>query len=259
LDNDPLTTKENDSVELPQYSWAARGFHRISSFDHFESPAQVDLEAPVDSTAEDAATPDGVSSLLRIKLYDAIVRRSSIRNYAATPCDLENVNALLWAANGVVDVSQGFERRACPSAGGVYPLRLVVLAQSVRNLSPGIFNYDPTLRELQRLSIEPPDDTAEWFRTHHVDLAAASAVVFIVGDLERLCSRYGERGYRYLLLEAGHVGQNLCLAAESLGLSGVPLGGFDDELVNRALCSRDEVTLYSFVVGSPLSEPQIAK
>ena len=78
-------------------------------------------------------------------------------------------------------------------------------------------------------------------------------MILVLCALEPLQRRYGERGYRYLLLEAGHVAQNMLLGAVALGASAVPLGGFDDATVNQLIAQHvpGAVTLYSVVVGQP--------
>lgn len=81
---------------------------------------------------------------------------------------------------------------------------------------------------------------------------ANSSVVFVItGVLDRTRIKYGDRGYRYSLIEAGHLGQNLCLLATELGLGTCPIGGFIDKEVNELLdiILQKEVALYLIAVG----------
>jgi SagB-type dehydrogenase family enzyme len=78
----------------------------------------------------------------------------------------------------------------------------------------------------------------------------------VVGDSVRVTEKYGPRGLRFLLLEAGHLLQNLCLMSTSLGLATVPLGGFFEREIARALLlpATDRV-LYVGVCGAHGTKP----
>ena len=90
-------------------------------------------------------------------------------------------------------------------------------------------------------------------------LSGASAVVVLAAVVERSLWKYEDRGYRYLLLEAGHVAQNLNLCATGLGLGCLNLGGFFDEDVAALLRLDDdhEVVLYGIAVGPPQSDSRV--
>ena len=79
----------------------------------------------------------------------------------------------------------------------------------------------------------------------------AAATVFITGVFERTKRKYGERGYRYVLLDIGHLGQNLCLAATAAGLAMMTTCGFFDDDVNRLLGvdGLDEAVVYVAFLG----------
>jgi nitroreductase len=86
-----------------------------------------------------------------------------------------------------------------------------------------------------------------------LDLIEGGALLWVVvGDLERVERKYGERGARFLLLEAGHLMQNLCLLSASLGMATVPLGAFFEGEISRELClPRTDAVLYTGVCGVP--------
>jgi nitroreductase len=76
----------------------------------------------------------------------------------------------------------------------------------------------------------------------------------LIGDAQRVATKYGERGDRFLLLEAGHLMQNLCLVSTSLGLCTVPLGGCLERDVSDELRLPDgDRVLYAGVCGPPIS------
>ena len=196
----------------------------------------------------------GPSEPLTMTLGDAVRRRRSTRVFAATPLALATLAALLRAGYGVTgtlrtgDASQPV--RAVPSGGALYPLELTVAASRVEGLSPGLYHFDPL------------DDALEQLRTGAVPIAAttpfgdaaagAAAVIVVSGVFWRSRFKYGLRGYRFVLLEAGHVVQNVLLAGAALGLATLPLGGFYDRRTDELLevDGVDESALYLVCVGN---------
>ncbi|MGH7723476.1 MAG: SagB/ThcOx family dehydrogenase [Candidatus Dormibacteria bacterium] len=176
-------------------------------------------------------------------------RRFSVRAFAGRILSREKVEFLLRCAYGVIPGP--IERRTVPSAGGLFPLTLVVAAHRVQNTPAGWYRWVPARAALEKLPITADSDTTTLFRTRHVALGDAAAVIFIFGEMAPGQRRYGERGYRYLLLEAGHSAQNLLLAAAAIGAAAVPLGGFDDDRVNALVRAHlpEPVALYSVVLG----------
>ena len=88
-------------------------------------------------------------------------------------------------------------------------------------------------------------DEQEW-------VGRAPAVFAISGDVSRMAEKYADRAERYVFLEAGHAAQNLLLQAVDLGLSGVPVGSFDDEAVAGLLqLPESERPIYLLPVGRP--------
>ena len=169
-----------------------------------------------------------------------LARRRSCRRFAARALPLDALAALAAAAQGVVEIQalgdgQALVRRAAPSAGGLYPLELYVFARRVDGLDPGIYRYVPFGH---RLELERPGDPAG-------DLAgalyawpfveSAGVLLAFAARFHRTQGKYGPRGYRYMLLEAGHAMQNVCVRAAELGLATLCIGGFVDSRVNELL------------------------
>lgn len=170
-------------------------------------------------------------------LEQAIHDRRSVRNYTEAPLTLAQVSQLLWAAQGITSPEGA---RAAPSAGGTYPLEIYAAVGRVTGLDAGIYRYEP---EGHQLVLVSAGDVLAELRSASLDQAAVSnaAVDFVVaGVYARTAARYGERGSRYVHLEAGHATQNLCLQATALGLGAVPIGAFSD----------DEEPLYVLPVGA---------
>lgn len=245
---------ENESTHpIAFYSQTAAGFHRVSSFGHFPQPeppysiSQNKLNVPSGVRFEHDLVSGSASSLL-----GAIDARCSQRNYGSEPIPRAYLGSLLWAAYGKRTAGNEVSSRVVPSAGACYPLSVITLVLSVVDTSRGFYEYQPNTDTLDYLSgISIPLELNDWFRTTHIDYRSAAAIIFIIGHWQRICPKYGSRGYRYLLLEAGHMAQNICLLTTTLGVPHVPVGGFDDDVVNSAfnLNSEKEGVVYTIVIG----------
>jgi SagB-type dehydrogenase family enzyme len=248
-----------DEPDGAEYCWAAVAFHTMSSFGQFiepqaPSPEPAVGERPAYARQETVPTQDALAipECFKASLAEAIGTRISRREFGRRSIPQAKLRAILWAAYGQLQHSAEGERRTVPSAGALYPLRLLVLAQSVEGMDRSIFEYQSETGGLKLCpELSPPASPSSWFRTKHVAYENASAVIFLVGGFDGICRKYGERGYRYLLLEAGHVAQNICLAATITGIQHVPVGGFDDDTVNEGLGldQRREAVVYSLVMG----------
>jgi SagB-type dehydrogenase family enzyme len=188
-----------------------------------------------------------------ISLEEAIQARRAVRSFSPRPLALEEVSQLLWAAGGkTVDGVTG-PTRSYPSAGGIYPLSILLAAGEVNGLAPGIYRYgweDNSLRLLK-----PGDHRAALARSAYGQdcVARAPVSIVIVGDIPRTAARYGERGEnRYVSMDAGHSGQNVSLQALALGLGSVIVGAFEDNEVKEVLGLEGEIPFYLIPVGHPV-------
>ena len=149
------------------------------------------------------------------------------------------------------DGSGALAARAVPSGGALYPLELFVAALRVDGLEPGLYHFDPlrSCLESVRTGLDAAEVAAVSTYPEIVDGCAAFLVIAAVFGRTRF--KYGLRAYRFALLEAGHVGQNVLLAATALGFAAVPLGGFYDRRTDEflGLDGVNESTLYTIAVG----------
>jgi SagB-type dehydrogenase family enzyme len=188
-------------------------------------------------------------------LDGVLERRASARRLEAEPQSLAALSTLLHYAYGVTHDrrSEGFPRpfRAAPSAGALYPLELYLFCPAVTELEPALYHYDAVGHRLHTLRPVARDEVAS--AVVQPELVNGSAlVVFLTAVFERTTFKYRERGYRFALLEAGHVAQNLDLVATALGLGAVNLGGFFDRRVDALLGidGVDHSTLYLTAIGA---------
>ncbi len=147
--------------------------------------------------------------------------------------------------------------RFVPSGGALYPLDLYLVAPGVDGLPAGVYQLDPLRRALVNPFGHSGPERLDRFRRAAPSLmapiaATASATIVVTASFERARYKYGLRGYRLSLLEAGHVVQNAALAASALGLHALGWVGFVDHELDDLL-DLDGVTqssLYAFSFGS---------
>lgn len=215
---------------------------------------QPPLELPPDPDAELIALPDESDrDRTTMDIHDVITARRTYRNYAKEPITLGELAYLLWCTQGITATKDTYATlRTVPSAGARHAFETYLLVNNVTGLEPGVYRYIAGQHSLQRVPLEG-DLTARITRgcmnQQHV---ARSAVTFIwVAITERMTWRYGERGYRYMLLDAGHVCQNLYLAAEPINCGVCAIAAFDDDAMNDILQldGADAWTIYVATLG----------
>jgi SagB-type dehydrogenase family enzyme len=184
-----------------------------------------------------------------VSVEEALQRRRTVRHFAGRSLDLPQVSQLLWGAGGVSD-PRGL--RTAPSAGATYPLEIYLVAgeHGVTGLRPGVYRYrvrehalEPTAPGDRRPAVARASLNQAW-------MAEAPVMVVIAALFRRCTARYGERGVMYTYMEAGHVGQNLFIQAEAIGLGAGIVGAFEDRSLAQALeLPRDQVPLLVMPVG----------
>ena len=182
-------------------------------------------------------------------LEEAILKRRSRRDFEDSPLTLGEVSQILWAAQGIT-AETGL--RAAPSAGALYPLELylVVGKQGVEGLEEGVYHYLPHSHSLQLTLGEDVRRTLARLSAEQMFIAEAPLSLLITAEYERTTEKYGDRGVRYVHMEAGHAGQNVYLQAEALGLGTVTIGAFQDEEISKALnLPRSYRPLYVMPIG----------
>jgi len=183
----------------------------------------------------------------KMSLERCLHLRRSVRAFAEAPLRLDEVSQLLWAAQGVT--GEGGLRTA-PSAGARYPLEVYFLAGKVEGLAAGIYKYRPAGHSLRQVAGGDRRRDLAQAALGQQFIAEAPGVFVIAGVYERTAQRYGERASRYVHIEVGHAGQNICLQAVALGLGSVTVGAFRDEQVKRVVgMPAEEAPLYVLPVG----------
>lgn len=193
---------------------------------------------------------------LAMPLGDAILGRRSARSLAPAPLSLAQIAALLHATYGMVRANTFVpyppRTRAVPSAGALYPLEIYLHGAAIAGLGTGLHHYAPTRNALHHLDDRDRSAEIAAATLYPEYVAGAALTVFLTAMFERSTWKYGDRGYRYALLEAGHAAQNLVLAATALGLASFPLGGYFDREIDQLL-DLDGVThstVYMICIGA---------
>jgi SagB-type dehydrogenase family enzyme len=179
----------------------------------------------------------------KMSVEEAIQKRKSVRKYSDKALSPEQVSQILWAAYGT-NPRKGFVGRNVPSAGALYPIAVYLVDKT------GIYRYQPlnhSLLPVRKGNFQSDLVVAAMGQTY---VKQASASLVVTGDVGKCAQRYGERAFRYVAMEAGHIGQNVSLQAVVLGLDTVMLGAFQDEAVAEVLKLSDKETpLYIIPVG----------
>jgi len=178
----------------------------------------------------------------------ALLGRRSVREYKDEPLTLTEVSQLLWAAQGITEPRRGF--RTAPSAGALYPLEVYVLIGNVEGAAKGVYKYRPPEHEIVKVKDGDVRDELTAAALGQTWVGDGSVVIVFSAVYERTTQKYGDRGIRYVHLEAGHAAQNAYLQAVSLNLgTGVVGASKDDEVRGVLNMSDEENPLYIMPVG----------
>jgi len=171
----------------------------------------------------------------KVSVEEAIKSRRTIRSFRTTALSIEQLSQLLYSAQRITD-DGGFKRSA-PSGGALYPLDVyaVVGEGAVKGIDAGVYHYIPHEHSIELVT--PGDRRRQVARAslHQMWMASAPVNFVITAEYARITSKYGQRGIRYAVIEVGHVGQNIFLQAEALGLRAGIVGAFDDADVIKVM------------------------
>lgn len=245
---------------------AAEEFHEASKNSTFGLRSAVigrqllESESSMRRTASRSTTrhsqreriPLPTPELPTLAMADAMYGRRSCRVFSGKPVTLFELSSLLLASYGLVD--RGVRRRVTPSGGALYPLDVYVAVRDVQGLAAGLYHFDPFLHDLEVIRVNDDRVAEEVAKSlgDYPELAlTSSAVLIVTGTFWRSRFKYALRGYRFCLIEAGHLMQNALLCASAQGLGMVPLGGFHDAGIDRLVGADgvNESSIYVAPVG----------
>lgn len=182
----------------------------------------------------------------KISLEESILKRRSQRSFIQKDLDWSQISQLLWAAQGITAKKWGYSFRAAPSAGALYPMEIYLVNKD------GLFHYSPSSHKLELLSHSNLRGSLARAALGQESVSQAPVNIVICAVYRRVTEKYGQRGIRYVHIEAGHIAENIHLQAVALGLGSVPIGAFNDKEVKDILSlPPEQEPLYIIPVGYP--------
>lgn len=190
------------------------------------------------------------------RLEDVLRSRRSCHDFQGGPMSLEALASVLAMGDGIVAVQRGedpaeFQLRTAPSGGGLYPVETFCLVMDVEGVPPGVYHHDVPRHRLARVAETDCRRALLDSCNLESEVRGAAVCIALAVVLPRCSFKYGQRAYRFALMESGHIAQNLLLAAEANGLGALPVGGFFDDNLNRlvGLDGCQEFVVYCALIG----------
>ncbi|MEA3546295.1 MAG: SagB/ThcOx family dehydrogenase [Thermodesulfobacteriota bacterium] len=220
---------------------------------HFKKRPMIE---PADSWKEYPEAPKFSLPKINVKevesdLWQILQKRRSLRKFSEKKMKPTDLSLLLWASQGITAQAGNFLLRTAPSAGALYPIETYLSVQNVDGIPAGLYHFHIREFQLEQLSAKLLGKEVAESALDQNFIVEAGVTFIWSAVFRRNMSKYGHRGMRYICLDAGHICQNLLLAAEALGLATCPVAAFyDDELNNLfGLDSNEENVLYLAAVG----------
>ncbi len=223
-------------------------------------PAQEPM--PQNAKVIDLPSPDSLN-MGSMSLNQAIRQRRSRREYTETPLTLEELSYLLWCTQGVSSFEQDSngrivsQYRTVPSGGSRHPFETYLLIQRVEGLKPGLYRFLPFGHKLGLLRATEGLQEEAKTACYGQAFVSEAAVVFIWTAVPyRTEWKYGCIAHRMIAMEAGHICQNLYLAAESIEAGTCALLGYSQPHMDTLIGvdGKDEFTIYMATVGKVKQE-----
>jgi SagB-type dehydrogenase family enzyme len=208
---------------------------------------------PKDADLIDLTKPEDFT-LQTLSALEAISNRHSQRKYSETPFTLEELAYLLWATQGVHEIwREGIAvRRTVPSAGARHPFETYLVINRVETVQPGLYRYLSLDHKLCKLYTDPSLANKIASACHHQGFISRSAVTFIWTAVPyRTEWRYGLMVPKLVNLDAGHVCQNLYIAATSINAGTCAIAAYNQKELDALLGvdGEDEFAIYVAPVG----------
>ncbi|MEM4714245.1 MAG: SagB/ThcOx family dehydrogenase [Candidatus Nanoarchaeia archaeon] len=167
----------------------------------------------------------------KISFTKTLIHRRSRRKFSFRKLSINELSALLYFTAGIKEDGSRFY----PSGGGRYPLELYLISLETE-LKKGLYHYYPPNHVLEKLIEIKELNFENIFTPYNQTWVKNAAIIFLVTAIfNRSAIKYGERAYRLILIEAGHIGQNFYLVSEALGLNCCAIAGINDVYIEKML------------------------
>lgn len=253
----------NDLPTLRTRAPEAWAFHWSSSRWAFNLLTPGSDETPEGGKEYSAARfhPLPAPGALSLSLGEAIIRRSSCRTFDELALDPGDLSTILHYAAGILGRSLlgnlELAKRPAPSPGGMYPLELYLIARNVAGIEPATYHFEPVGHGLAEVrDAIPPPALDDYLFMGQPYVVSSPVTLIVTAVFNRSLKKYRDRGYRYALIEAGHIAQNIGLACSALGLGSCVIGGFLDIEIAQLLRLdvERELPIYAVTVGRRRAE-----
>lgn len=183
-----------------------------------------------------------------VSLEEALAKRRSVRLFANKPLESDQISQLAWAGQGITEKQRGL--RTAPSAGETYPIELYFATEE------GVFVYRPAEHSLEQTSDRDIRGSLATAASMQESVAMAGCDIIVAGSVRKLTTQFRNKARTFMLLEAGHVAQNILLQATCLGLGSVPVGSFTStkEVSRACRLPAGYEPLYIICVGQTVEQ-----
>ena len=174
-------------------------------------------------------------------LVEALANRRSNRDFTAQFCSINDFSGILkYAISEVLKVEfedgVSWAFRPYPSAGGLFPIDVYCIVNKVETIAAGIYFYNPKSHSLAKTFLKYDQEILiNAAPSAKKQIEDSSFIIVLVAVMPRIAFKYSERSYRFALLEAGHIAQNLLLCSTSYSIKSFPAGAFIDDGLNDIL------------------------
>lgn len=237
----------NEFLEKTKYKY-------MDKSDQTKGLPQPPLELEYDKRNKIIDLPSPSSIKVKdISLKEAIENRRSIRKYSEKHLSIEELSYLLWCTHGVKEFkANSYTLRTVPSAGARHAIETYLLINNVQGIPPGLYRFLAIEHKLLEINLSPDISEVITYAALGQNYVKKSAVTFIwTSVIYRMNWRYGERGYRYIFLDAGHICQNLYLSAQNIDSGVCAIAAFSDDELNKILeiDGKEHFVIYMATVG----------
>ncbi|MBU0998366.1 SagB/ThcOx family dehydrogenase [Patescibacteria group bacterium] len=191
---------------------------------------------------------------LNTSISTILLKRKSERIFFRKKVSLSKLSTLLFYSAGIIPGSKTWNvtRRFYPSAGARYPLEVYLSTNNIVGLENGLYHYNIRCHSLDVLLQERHLNKKISELTNQDWVSKSNIIILITSAFQRTQTKYDDRGLRHILLESGHLAQNVYLVGNTLDLKVCAIGGFIDDKINNLIDidNEEEGIIYVLAVGT---------
>jgi len=217
---------------------------------------QTSLKLNITSESPNFLNKNIVHKLEKPKEVDFFIKlirnRRSIRHYSNRPLNFNDFSYILYSASGISKKKYNIELKTNPSAGGLYPIKIFVSVFNIDRLEKGLYLYDEKLFALNQVSRGNYTKSLSQICLSQDFIEYSSAMIILVAKPILTTSRYGERGFRYLMMDSAYISSNIYLASTNLNVGSCAIGAFIDKAFNDflKLDGEEEFVILAHTIGT---------